>query len=217
MKILIIGEVCEDIFIYGNAQRMSGEAPVPVFIPTKITKNNGMAGNTYNNVKSLKNDAIIHLIRQNCYISKTRYIDEKFNHMFLRVDEGENEIEKFNLSKCKIDFSIYDLLIVSDYNKGFFYDFVKVNEEEYLRNKKLIDENFNNVLITLGKNGVRFRDKHYPSPSPKETIDVSGAGDTFTTSFILKYYETNDIGNSINFANEMASIVVSKRGVVTPL
>jgi ribokinase len=56
----------------------------------------------------------------------------------------------------------------------------------------------------------------YPSPDPKETIDVSGAGDTFTASFTLKYLETHDVSESIIFANKMASIVVSKRGVTTP-
>jgi ribokinase len=56
----------------------------------------------------------------------------------------------------------------------------------------------------------------YPSPDPKETIDVSGAGDTFTASFTLKYLETKDVSESIIFANKMASIVVSKRGVTTP-
>jgi sugar/nucleoside kinase (ribokinase family) len=49
-----------------------------------------------------------------------------------------------------------------------------------------------------------------------ETIDVSGAGDTFTASFILKYYETKNVKDSIIFANEMSSKVVSKRGVTTP-
>ena len=35
-------------------------------------------------------------------------------------------------------------------------------------------------------------------------------------SFTLKYLETNDVSESIIFANKMASIVVSKRGVSTP-
>jgi len=47
-------------------------------------------------------------------------------------------------------------------------------------------------------------------------MDVSGAGDTFTASFILKYHQTKNIGKSIIFANLMSSIVVSKRGVTTP-
>jgi len=45
---------------------------------------------------------------------------------------------------------------------------------------------------------------------------VSGAGDTFTAAFILKYFETKDEKTAIQFANEKASEVVSQRGVVTP-
>ena len=64
--------------------------------------------------------------------------------------------------------------------------------------------------------GAQFNDIIYPSPNPQETIDVSGAGDTFTASFILKYFETKNTYQSIEFANKMSSIVVSKRGVATP-
>ena len=97
------------------------------------------------------------------------------------------------------------------------YDFVKVNEEEYLRNKEVIDCHNWNVLITLGKRGVMFKNEIYSSPNPMETIDVSGAGDTFTSAFIIKFFETDDVKKSIEFANQMSAIVVSKRGVVTPL
>jgi sugar/nucleoside kinase (ribokinase family) len=65
-------------------------------------------------------------------------------------------------------------------------------------------------------NGAKHNDTIFPSPSPKQTIDVSGAGDTFTAFFSLKYFETKNIAESITFANQMASIVVSKRGVTTP-
>jgi sugar/nucleoside kinase (ribokinase family) len=64
--------------------------------------------------------------------------------------------------------------------------------------------------------GAKHNDIEYPSPSPKQTMDVSGAGDTFTASFIMKYYQTKNIDESIIFANLMSSIVVSKRGVTTP-
>jgi hypothetical protein len=50
----------------------------------------------------------------------------------------------------------------------------------------------------------------------RQEIDVSGAGDTFTSAFTVKYLETKDIRQSIIFANEMSAIVVSKRGVATP-
>ena len=53
MKILVIGDVCDDVFIYGVCERLCPEAPVPVFKPTKSTRNLGMAGNVYNNLLSL--------------------------------------------------------------------------------------------------------------------------------------------------------------------
>ena len=62
----------------------------------------------------------------------------------------------------------------------------------------------------------KYKNKIYPSPSPRDTIDVSGAGDTFTSAFILKYHETKDIQTSIYYANSKAANVVSRRGVVVP-
>jgi D-beta-D-heptose 7-phosphate kinase/D-beta-D-heptose 1-phosphate adenosyltransferase len=250
MKVLIIGESCEDVFIYGKVNRLSPEAPVPVFIPTKVVKNGGMAANVLSNVKSLsKQSDIIHIIRQHSVITKTRYVDDKSNHMFMRVDEGDDKVQTISKSLINhIEFDTYDILIVSDYNKGFLTDddvleyvskfkgisifdsksrlskeildaftYVKVNEHEYQINKEIIDNHKWNVLITLGKDGVKYNDCLYPSPDPRDTIDVSGAGDTFVASFAVKYYETKDTDLSIKFANEMSSIVVSKRGVVTPL
>jgi D-beta-D-heptose 7-phosphate kinase/D-beta-D-heptose 1-phosphate adenosyltransferase len=245
MNVLIIGEICEDVFVYGKVNRLSPEAPVPVFTPIRLKKNSGMSGNVLNNIKSINKDATIHLIRQMGNMTKTRYVDEKSNHMFMRVDDGEEYVKLYEK-----EFSVenYDLVIVSDYNKGFLsnehliqigktctgisiidskriltddilnlFDFLKVNEDEYQKNKEVIQRHKEKVIITLGKNGVKYMDEIIPSLHPKDTIDVSGAGDTFTASFALKYIETKDILESIKFGNEMSSIVVSKRGVVTPL
>ena len=44
MKITVIGELCRDIFIYGKSNRLSPEAPVPVFTPLYNEENPGMAG-----------------------------------------------------------------------------------------------------------------------------------------------------------------------------
>ena len=43
MSILVIGDSCIDIFIYGDIDRVCPEAPVPVFKPTSQTENPGMA------------------------------------------------------------------------------------------------------------------------------------------------------------------------------
>lgn len=247
MVITVIGELCEDIFVYGDAKRLSPEAPVPVLTHTHIEKNWGMAGNVQENLWSINPKLYIILVHQLEKITKTRYVDDKSNHMFLRVDEGEDNIQPLILNNTHLDeIATSNIVIVSDYNKGFLtedtlvkigrhsklsiidtkkkltkeivdsFTFVKVNEYEYKRNEIISNEYKNKFIVTMGMKGAKHNDIVYPSPSPKQTMDVSGAGDTFTASFILKYKETNSIKESIIFANEMASIVVSKRGVTTP-
>jgi len=248
MKITVIGELCTDIFVYGETKRLSPEAPVPVFNPLYVEKNLGMGGNVIENLKSLYHSVRIKIkhIHQFQPIKKTRYVDDKSNHMFIRIDEGEEAVTPLELNDEIInEIKESDAIIVSDYNKGFLnenllleiaqhsrfivmdtkkkitdsllsnFDFVKLNESEF--NKHSFHKNLlNRVIVTLGSNGAKYIDQVYPSPDPRETIDVSGAGDTFTASFTLKYLETKDISQSIIYANEMASIVVSKRGVTTP-
>jgi bifunctional ADP-heptose synthase (sugar kinase/adenylyltransferase) len=220
---------------------------VPVLTDVYKEINWGMAGNVQENLLAHNPDLNINLIHQKNTIRKIRYLDDKTNHMFLRVDEGEDEIDKLVLTPEKVeDITNSDLVIVSDYNKGFLteevliqigklsklsiidtkktisedlidsFTFIKLNEHEYERNKNISDKNKDKFIITLGMNGAKHNDTIYPSPSPKQTIDVSGAGDTFTAFFSLKYFETKNISESITFANQMASIVVSKRGVTTP-
>jgi D-beta-D-heptose 7-phosphate kinase/D-beta-D-heptose 1-phosphate adenosyltransferase len=242
IKILVIGEKCTDRFMYCDVSRFSPEAPVPVLNPIEIVENDGMAGNVVRNLKAMNNDVLIEHWYQDEIITKTRFVEKKSNHMFLRLDEGESNISKLNLKLNLL--SEYSIVIVSDYDKGFInnedllkigknskisildskrklskeiissFSFVKLNEKESLQNSELLE--CNNILITLGSKGTKFNGKIYPSPNPQETIDVSGAGDTFTASFILKYIESGDIKSSIIFANKMSSIVVSKRGVAIP-
>lgn len=249
MKITVIGEFCTDIFVYGETKRLSPEAPVPVFNPLYIERNFGMAGNVVENLKSLYQDVTIKHLHQFQPIKKTRYVDDKSNHMFIRVDEGEETITPLELTDSVIDeIKESDAIIVSDYNKGYLnekilleiayhsrfivmdtkkqispnlvanFNFIKLNEHEYSNFSDDIKKQYpNKLIVTLGSKGAKYMDTIYPSPDPRETIDVSGAGDTFTASFTVKYLETKNIEESIIYANEMSSIVVQKRGVSVPI
>lgn len=42
IRILVVGELCEDNFIYGDCRRLLTEAPVPVMIPVETITNDGM-------------------------------------------------------------------------------------------------------------------------------------------------------------------------------
>jgi D-beta-D-heptose 7-phosphate kinase/D-beta-D-heptose 1-phosphate adenosyltransferase len=244
LKILVIGESCVDQFVYCNTNRLSPEAPVPVLNPVYTTENSGMAGNVYENVCTLDLESDVTLCYQDEDIIKRRYIDVKSNHMFLRVDTGEDKITEFDYSEnITQQIKEADLVIVSDYNKGFLdnhmlwdighlakisildtkrklpkdvvskYSFIKLNEGEAKNNSHLDPKN---IITTLGSKGAYYNGMLYSQPNPQQTIDVSGAGDTFVAAFAVKFLETLEVEPAINYANEMASIVVSKRGVVTP-
>ena len=49
MTILIVGDSCEDVFIYGDITRLTPEAPAPVFNPLREKTNGGMAKNVAKN------------------------------------------------------------------------------------------------------------------------------------------------------------------------
>ena len=46
---LIMGDYCTDVFVYGSCDRLSPEAPVPVFLESNRIVMDGMAGNVKNN------------------------------------------------------------------------------------------------------------------------------------------------------------------------
>lgn len=243
-NIIVIGETCIDRFVYCKSERLSPEAPVPVLKPIITKENNGMSGNVVDNLEDMSAINVDHIHQKN-EIIKTRYVDKRSNHMFLRVDSGENvKCDRINIESLPILENT--AVIISDYDKGFLtnsdivnisklseftildskkildptivenVDFIKLNEFEAKNNEDLIQKYPNKFLITLGMQGTKYNNKIYSSPNPQETIDVSGAGDTFVSAFTLKYLESFNIEESILFANQMAAIVVGKQGVSTP-
>ncbi len=84
-KILVIGDFCVDTFIYGKTERLSPEAPVPVFVPTETKINDGMAGNVATNLTAMSTEYHVELYHQDEVIKKTRYIDQNTYHMFLNL------------------------------------------------------------------------------------------------------------------------------------
>ena len=243
-KILVVGESCMDIFIYGDTPRLSPEGPAPVFIPTKEKYNGGMASNVEANLLAFGCE--VELITNTTSITKTRYVHESSNTLLLRVDEGDN-VKRVEDSKLKgIDYWDYNMVVISDYNKGFLTEediaylafkhpsvicdtkkklgdwckdlrFIKLNRSEYENNKEYIQKNdwiLEKLIITLDKDGCKYKDTLYPTKQV-EILDISGAGDTFVAAFTHQFVETSRMDTSLKFANDCASVVVQKRGVTT--
>lgn len=244
-KILVIGDSCLDIFVYGQCKRICPEAPVPVLLPSKKVKNSGMAGNVFANFKALGGQ-IVDLCTNSDTIIKTRFVEEKSNQMILRVDEDDYSTDKFDINEYSI--SDYDAVVVADYDKGFltsenlvdigkqakwsfidtkkyknfsyfkYYNFVKMNEVEWEK-CEAFGANFTEVvdklIITRSQKGCTYNNKNYSVDTSIEVRDVSGAGDTWSASFVWTYLHTKDIEQSIIVANQNATKVIQKRGVTT--
>ena len=241
LNVLLLGDDCRDIYVYGHVNRISPEAPVPVLEESHSVVKMGMSGNVFENLAKL--GCNVKHITGNKTSIKTRYIDLKSGHQLLRLDEDciSDEIE---LSRDIMDTN-YDCVVISDYNKGsvsnitidtvlamyncpVFIDtkkthldrfnrvfrenvFIKINEYEYSK----LNSSHKNLIVTLGKDGARFDGEKYDTPKVNVS-DVCGAGDTHLSALAYMYCQTGDIKYSIQWANRAASVTVQHLGVYAP-
>jgi bifunctional ADP-heptose synthase (sugar kinase/adenylyltransferase) len=102
-------------------------------------------------------------------------------------------------------------------------NFVKINETELINNRanpiweRLHSKYSEKIIITLGAKGTNWNNHTYPVLKASNTIDVSGAGDTFMAAFCIDHSKYDNVVQAINYANLAASLVVTKRGVRTIL
>ena len=243
MKILVIGDSCTDVFVYGQIDRLCPEAPVPIFQPVSQKENGGMARNVKNNLVALGAD--VHIISNDNGMKKVRYVDTNSNQMIMRLDENDvcGRIENLR----DMSFSDYDAIVISDYDKGFLHvddiqyicekyedvfidtkkeiddwimnvNFIKINSIEYNNNVKYIKKNNNwlndKLIVTRGKYGCEFNGNIFDVENVP-IKDVSGAGDTFLSALVVEYVKSQDIIKSIRFAQKCTTMVVQKQGVTT--
>ena len=83
-KVLLIGDNCTDEWVYGECDRLSPEAPVPVLVRDGIDTAPGMAGNVKQNLESL--GITVTFLCNKEESKKTRFIDSKTNQQIVRVD-----------------------------------------------------------------------------------------------------------------------------------
>jgi bifunctional ADP-heptose synthase (sugar kinase/adenylyltransferase) len=238
-KVLLIGDYCVDEYQYGTVDRISPEAPVPVFKYEQTEVKHGMAGNVKNNLDALGLDVKFY---RGDASKKTRLIDKRSKQQLIRID---NDVKTKQFDPDTIDdLSVYDAVVISDYDKGFVtYDcieslrkryagpmfldtkkpdlsrfkgvYVKINELEFSKSTSINDS----LIVTLGENGAMYNDgtNAQKFDTPKVGVsDVTGAGDTFLSALTYKYLHTKNISVSIGFAIQASSITVQHFGCYAP-
>ena len=229
LKVLLIGDSCTDEYVYGFCERLNPEAPVPILKFNRKETKKGMAWNVRENIESFGIE--VYMITNQETITKTRYIDEKYNQQILRVD---NEPSLKPMSYDLPD-EHFDALVISDYDKGFlsnekvfelvewfdgpvFIDskktnlpkescFVKINDLEFSK----LDNPSDNLIITRGSKGAEYQGKLYPGEKV-DIFDAVGAGDTFLSALVYFYLKCGKIEEAIPYANKAAAIAVSNFG-----
>jgi D-beta-D-heptose 7-phosphate kinase/D-beta-D-heptose 1-phosphate adenosyltransferase len=233
-NILLIGDDCLDVYQYGTVERISPEAPVPIFKFSHEANKAGMAGNVCNNLQTL--GCRVNYLHGKTSI-KTRLIDIRSKQQIVRID---NDAVSPPISFETALPDVYDAIVISDYNKGtvsynlieelrkefkgpIFIDtkktdlarfegcFVKINNLEYT----LASSYCQDLIVTLGPVGARYQAQIVPAPIV-EVSDVTGAGDTFLSALVFAYLDTQDILTSIDFANRASSLTVQHLGVYAP-
>jgi D-beta-D-heptose 7-phosphate kinase/D-beta-D-heptose 1-phosphate adenosyltransferase len=241
MKVLVIGDVIIDRYIYGTASRLSPEAPVPVVRHQTTFDRNGGAGNLYENLRSLGVDVeLLDLSHPKCI--KTRVFCD--GHYITRIDQdyltdGLTILETIEA----MNFSQYEYVVLSDYAKGVLFESKKIIEHintfgckiivdpkqpaSYYEGAWLVKPNMkenteygfsswsSNWIVTDAKGPVRARiDKtnYTVYPEQVDVNDVTGAGDCFLAAFVYALTLGKDYQTCLNTAVKGATESVKHVG-----
>ena len=191
-KILVIGDVMIDSYIFGSVKRLSPEAPVPI-LKIKSERNSlGGAGNVLHNLINLGVDADLETIigsdesgklvknylndlglktdsiltSTDLYTTKKIRFISKGQHL-LRVDKDSKKIngKKINSLTEKIinKISSFDGIIISDYDKGICTSNLVTNVIKTAKKKKIPV-----YIDPKGVNWDRYRNATCITPNKKE-------------------------------------------------
>lgn len=191
-KVVVVGDIMLDEFLFGDVKRINPEAPVPVLSVTNRLFKPGGAANVSNNLVDLGaksyiigrigNDESANIlikefkklgINHNLIVDKSMPTIRKVrsiakNQQLLRVDfEEKKYLEEKHVDKIikNIKEIKPDIIIVSDYNKGFI-------------TKKLMDE-LKKLAIRIicdlkPENKELFKNVFLIKPNLKEAQELSG-------------------------------------------
>ena len=241
MKVLVIGDIIIDRYIYGSAERLSPEAPVPVVRHQTTFDRSGGAGNLYENLKSLEVDVeLLDLSHPKCI--KTRVFCD--GHYVTRIDQ-DYQTDGYDVLETveAMDLSLYEYVVLSDYAKGVLdcakeiiahankfgckvivdpkrqssaYEgawLVKPNAKEY--EEMLFNKWQGNIITTRADKSVDAvidNKKYSIIPQQVEVSDVTGAGDCFLAAFVYALTIGKDIATCLEMATDAATESVKHVG-----
>ncbi len=192
--IVVLGDVMLDKYIYGEVKRISPEAPVPIINVEREEYRLGGAANVANNIAHLghnvyligrvgENEKETRVLEELCKenninfieihdpstytITKTRVVALPYKQQLIRIDrEKTNPLDesKYELVINRIKEINPEILVISDYNKGFLTKGLVDLIKEHYQGKILVD--------TKPSNALWYRGVYIFKPNLKEASEI---------------------------------------------
>jgi len=197
-KILVIGDLMIDQYLWGSCDRISPEAPVPIINVTKDSEVLGGAGNVVKNLKTLGAQVDVLSVIGDCKTStelkyllneigvNTKYLVEQKNRIVSKksriiasqqqvvrydresTDDIQNQSEDALINIFKNNLNNYEIILLSDYGKGLLT--TKVT-------KTLIQlANLNDIKVLVDPKGSdysKYQGAYLLTPNLKEASEAT--------------------------------------------
>jgi D-beta-D-heptose 7-phosphate kinase / D-beta-D-heptose 1-phosphate adenosyltransferase len=229
LKILVVGDPMLDEYIFGHVDRVSPEAPVPVFIPDDSDMRHGGAANVLRQLIVLGCD------------TRTAWGDESWTYK-TRYMVGSHQLLRVDLDRCVPNripaLEGFSAVVISDYAKGACTpevcsqviasglpvivdpkgaDWTKYKGAKVICPNHLEVQPWDGTMVEKrGADGLRIHwsDVHtqdFPSTA-KAVFDVCGAGDTVTAVIAACLAAKVSLPDACRLANLAAGYVVGEVG-----
>jgi D-beta-D-heptose 7-phosphate kinase / D-beta-D-heptose 1-phosphate adenosyltransferase len=232
-KILVIGDLMVDHYLWGSSDRISPEAPVPVVSINNESRVLGGAGNVINNLKALNAKVDVMSVLGECGVSnelklllneieidtqylitepkrisskKTRIIAAQ--QQVVRYDqENSTEITKTSqktlLSNFRKKIADYDCVLLSDYGKGVLTD------ELTQQLIKIAKQHSVKILVDpKGLDYSKYKGAYLLTPNKKEASKATGINITDDASLACTIKQLKE-----EYELDVSLITLSEQGV----
>lgn len=242
VHVAVMGDPMIDYYHFGHVERLSPEAPVPVFIQDRMELRDGGAGNVVANLAAL--GCITHtLFPPAPHTMKHRYLVG--THQLFRHDRDKDH-SALELPLRWEGVPQYQAIVISDYGKGWctearcqevirtaatlnipvVVDPKGLNWAKYAgativcpNQRELIqgyDEHAGHILHKQGDKGMTLifpdRTEQHYPARARAVFDVTGAGDTVVAVLAAALAVRAEVGIAVELANIAAGVVVGHVG-----
>ena len=243
-KILVIGDLMIDHYLWGNCSRISPEAPVQVVDIKKETTVLGGAGNVVNNLRALGANVTVMSVIGNDEVASelSMMLDNLGCERFLILDDKRKTTKKSRIiashqqvvrydreSKNEIDMESekslnikvfetiheYDLVILSDYGKGVL--------TETLVNRIIFAANGANIKVLIDPKGDdyrKYKGAYLLTPNKAEATLATGIDIIDDSSLMAALKKLRDVADlsipMITLSEDGIAILVNEKIIKKP-